>query len=98
MGTSEKEKRLLESEDVQRGLREVGAQLAMGHAGLFIGRNGAGYCVIAGAVARGATPVASGHMVSIGLTEEGLRVLRQRIDSLLGEKTMAPLPDGLIVS
>lgn len=92
------ERKLLDAVDVQRGLREVGAELAAGRAGAFIGRAGDGfYCLIAGAAAKGSTQVGGGHMVLIGLNEMGLRAMRQRIDSLLGEKTMAPLPEGLIV-
>lgn len=97
MGTNEREHKLLDATDVQRGLREVGAELAMGRPGLFVGRSADGYCVVAGAVERGAVGMAGGHMVLVGLNETGLRALRQRIDSLLGERTMPPLPEGLIV-
>lgn len=97
MGTNERERALLDATDVQRGLREVGAELAMGRPGAFIGRAPDGYCLIAGAVARGSTEIAGGHMVCVGLNEMGLRAMRARIDSLLGEKTMAPLPEGLVI-
>ncbi len=97
MGTNERERALLDATDVQRGLREVGAELALGRPGAFIGRSADGYCLIAGAVARGATEIAGGHMVLVGISELGLRAMRQRIDSLLGEKTTPPLPEGLVM-
>ena len=92
MGTE----RLMLDNDIQQGLREVGAQVASGRPGLFIGRSAVGFAVIAGA-ASGSTAVGHGHMIAVGLNEEGLRALRSRIDSLLGESTQAPLPQGLIV-
>lgn len=97
MKTNERERALLDAGDVQRGLRDVGAELASGRPALFVGRAADGYCVVAGAVARGATAIAGGHMVIVGIDEGGLRALRSRIDSLLGERTMAPLPEGLVM-
>jgi hypothetical protein len=97
MGTNERERALLDATDVQRGLREVGAELALGRPGAFIGRSADGYCLVVGAVSRGSTEIAGGHLVIVGLNELGLRAMRQRIDSLLGEKTMAPLPEGLVI-
>lgn len=94
---NERERALLDATDVQRGLRDVGAEVAQGRPSLFIGRAADGYCVIAGAVARGATQVGHGHMVIVGMQEYGLRALRARIDSLLGESEEPTLPEGLIV-
>ncbi len=95
MGTSDRERALLDASDVQRGLRDVGAEVAQGRPSLFVGRSADGYCLVAGAVERGTAQVGGGHMVIIGLQESGLRALRARIDSLLGEKTTPPLPEGI---
>jgi len=92
MGT---ESRLMLDNDVQQGLQEVGAQVTSGRPGLFIGRSSVGFVVIAGA-ASGSTAVGHGHMVAVGPNEAGLRALRSRIDSLLGDSTER-LPEGLIV-
>lgn len=87
------------STDVQRGLREVGAEVAMGRPGLFLGRSPQGYCLIAGATGLASCDAArGGHLVVLGLNVAGLRALRSRIDSLLGDPSTAPLPEGLIVS
>ncbi len=92
-----RETRLLESNDVQQGLRDVGAEVALGRPSLFVGRSAEGYAVVAGTPAAGATQVGHGHMVIVGLQEYGLRALRARIDSLLGESEEPTLPEGLIV-
>ncbi len=98
MADNERERRLLDAGDVQRGLRDVGAEVAQGRASLFIGRGPDGFCLIAGAAAKGATQVGHGHLVLVGLKEYGLRALRARIDSLLGEAPPAPpIPEGLIL-
>ena len=89
--------RLIESADVQQGLRDVGAEVAMGRPSLFLGRSAAGYAVIAGAPAKGTAQVGRGHMVIVGMQEVGLRALRARIDSLLGERDEPTLPDGLVI-
>lgn len=94
------EKRVLELDlDVAQGLREVGAQLARGQAGLFVGRGPGGFALVAGAVGRGSVEQGYGHMVAISLNERGLRALADRCLSLLGDKpSTPPLPDGLVVS
>lgn len=98
MADNEREQRLLDAGDVQRGLRDVGAEVAQGRPGLFVGRGPDGFCVIAGAVDRGSTPIGHGHMIIVGLKEHGLRALRARIDSLLGEAPAAPpIPEGMIL-
>ena len=98
MSDNERERRLLDAGDVQRGLRDVGAEVAQGRPSLFIGRGPDGFFVIAGAASKGATQVGHGHMVIVGLQEFALRALRARIDSLLGEAPPAPpIPEGLIL-
>jgi len=91
------ERRLIESNDVQAGLRHVGAEVAMGRPALFVSRSAVGYALVAGTPAAGATQVGHGHMVVVGMQEHGLRCLRARIDSLLGESEEPTLPDGLVV-
>jgi hypothetical protein len=93
----ERESKLMGSNDVQQGLRDVGAEVALGRPSLFVGRAGDGYALVAGTPAAGATQVGHGHMVIVGLQEVGLRALRARIDSLLGEHDEPTLPEGLIV-
>ena len=91
------ERRLIDSNDVQAGLRHVGAEVAMGRPALFVSRSEDGYALVAGTPAAGATHVGHGHMVIVGMREHGLRCLRARIDSLLGESEEPTLPEGLIV-
>lgn len=94
----ERESRLLNAGDVQRGLREVGAEVAMGRPGLFVGRSSEGFCFIAGAASRiGVAEVGQGVMVAVAMNREGLRILRARIDSLLGDAEPPTLPDGLVI-
>lgn len=91
-------KRIVVDLDVQQGLREVGANLARGMAGLFVGRGPAGFCIVAGAVGLGTVEAGSGHMVAVSMTEGGLRALRDRCNSLLGEPAeKPPLPDGMVM-
>lgn len=83
--------------DVARGLREIGAELAVGRGGLFIGRGPGGFALIAGAVGQGVVHSGHGSMVAVSLTEAGLRALVDRAQSLLGEDRQATLPDGLVL-
>lgn len=88
----------LSDSQVQQGLREVASNVAIGRPGLFLSRSATGYVLISGAVATAVrVGDAGGHMIAIGLNDEGLRALRARIDSLLGEKTQAPLPAGMVL-
>ena len=75
--------RLASDSDVQQGLREVGAEVAQGRAGLFVGRGPGGFAIVAGASGAGTAEVGHGHLIAVSLTEGGLRALRARIDSLL---------------
>jgi hypothetical protein len=96
MGT---EKRIVIDFDVEQGLREVSESLHRGVAGLFVGRGPAGFAVIAGAIGKGVVGAGHGHMVAVSMTEAGLRALRDRCNSLLGEPAQKPpLPDGLVLS
>lgn len=88
---------LLIDEDVGRGLREVSAEVAAHRGGLFVGRGPGGFCVIAGAFGPGVLQVGNGSVVAVAANEATLRALRTRIDSLLGEHTQAPLPEGLVL-
>jgi hypothetical protein len=87
----------LEADDVQRGLREVGAAVALGSAGLFVGRGPTGFALIAGAADRAAVELGHGHMLVVGMTAPGLRALRDRCTSLLGDIERVELPDGLVI-
>jgi hypothetical protein len=93
------ENRIIVDLDVEQGLKEVGESLARGTAGLFVGRGPGGFAIVAGAPARGAVASGTGHMVAVSMTAAGLRALRDRCNSLLGEPAAKPpLPDGLVVS
>ncbi len=91
------EKPLLIDGDVARGLQEVSGEVQSHRGGLFVGRGPGGFCVIAGAVGPGVLRVGNGCVVAVSANETTLRALRARIDSLLGEDTQAPLPDGLVL-
>jgi hypothetical protein len=89
--------RLMQDSDVDQGLRIVGAELAQGRAGLYIGRGPGGFAVVAGAVGKGSAEVGSGHMVAVSLNEAGLRALRDRVDSLLrGDWQQAQAPRVIV--
>jgi hypothetical protein len=97
MGSDQKTSRLMQDSDVDQGLRVVGAELAVGRPGLFVGRGPAGFSLVAGAVGSGTAEVGSGHMVAISLNEAGLRALRDRIDSLLrGDWQQAQAPRVIV--
>lgn len=84
--------------DVHQGLCEVANSLSHGQAGLFVGRGPGGFALVAGALGKGSVEQSGGHMVAISLTETGLRALVDRCLTLLGERPLVALPDGLVVS
>ena len=88
---------LLLDQDVQQGLREVGGNVANGLAGLFVGRGPGGFVLIAGAVGAGMVRQAEGGMVAVSLTVNGARALRDRLNSLLGERDTEFPPEGLVI-
>lgn len=90
---SDQVSRLMQDSDVDQGLRVVGAELAQGRAGLYVGRGPGGFAIVAGAVGAGTAEVGHGHMVAVSINEGGLRALRDRIDSLLrGDWQQAEAP------
>jgi hypothetical protein len=89
--SEEKGSRFAADSDVQQGMREVGAEVAQGRAGLFVGRGPGGFALIAGAVGAGTAEVGHGHMIAVSLTVGGLKALRDRIDSLLKGNPTPPL-------
>lgn len=84
-------------QDVQQGLREVGANVARGMAGLFVGRGPGGFVLVAGAVGGGMVRQADGGMVAVSLTDVGARALRDRLNSLLGERVQEAAPEGMVI-
>lgn len=92
------EKRLVIDGDVERGLREVGAQLAVGRGGLFIGTGPGGFALIVGGTGAGVVRTVNGVMVAVALTPETLRALVDRALTMLGDKpSEPPIPDGLVI-
>jgi len=89
---------VLGADDVQRGLREVGAAVALGQSGLFVGRGPTGFALVVGASDRAAVELGHGHMLVVGMTPVGLRALRDRCTSLLGDIEKVELPEGLVIS
>jgi hypothetical protein len=94
---SDQTSRLMQDSDVDQGLRSVGAELAQGRPGFFIGRGPGGFSIVVGATGSASAEVGSGHMVAIALNEAGLRALRDRIDSLLrGDWQAAQAPRVIV--
>lgn len=93
----EKERVFVESGDVQTGLRMVGAEVALGRSGLYLGRGpDGGFAIVAGVPGRGHAEVGHGHMVAVQMTADGLSKFVERACALLTGQDQGA-PPGVIV-